>query len=133
MVLRTPWDYVERPEAFLARVREIAAVTTLVNHAGLVAWNIHKRYLAELERAGVPVVPLALVARGAGAAARDAARTAFGDEIVIKPAISAGARGTIRVDAASERAAASTSRASSRKATRSCSRISLRCRPARSR
>ena len=104
VVLRTPWDYVERHEAFLARLREIAALTTLVNDAGLVAWNIHKRYLAELERAGVPVVPLALVARGAGAAARDAARTAFGEEIVIKPAISAGARGTIRVDTASERA-----------------------------
>jgi glutathione synthase/RimK-type ligase-like ATP-grasp enzyme len=106
VALRTPWDYVERPEQFLTRLREIAAVTTLVNDARLVAWNHHKGYLAELERAGVPVVPLALVPRGAGATARDAARTAFGEEIVIKPAISAGARGTIRTRAASAEAGA---------------------------
>jgi hypothetical protein len=104
VALRTPWDYVQRHEQFLGCVREIAAVTTLVNDASLVAWNIHKRYLAELEQAGVPVVPLAVVPKGADAAARDAARTAFGSQIVIKPAISAGAYGTIRVDAASERA-----------------------------
>src|SRR5205085_1076350 len=80
-------------EPFLARVREIAALTTLVNPAALVAWNIHKGYLLKLGRAGIPIVPLSVVARGAAGADQDAARTAFGDEIVIKPAISGGAFG----------------------------------------
>lgn len=104
VVSRTPWDYIDRPEAFVARLREIAAVTTLVNDAELIAWNVHKGYLDELAQAGVPVVPLSVVRRGAGVAAMDAARTAFGDEIVIKPAISAGAWKAIRTTAASSEA-----------------------------
>lgn len=104
VVVRTPWDYVERHERFLDVLREIATVTTLVNPAGLVAWNHHKGYLAGLVRAGVPVVPLALVARGATPEEQEAARTAFGDEIVVKPAISGGARGTIRTGARSREA-----------------------------
>ena len=104
VVVRTPWDYVERPAEFLDTLREIAAVTTLVNPAELVAWNHHKGYLAELERAGVPVVPLAVVRQCAATAEQDAARTAFGDEIIVKPAISAGAWGTIRTRAASDEA-----------------------------
>ena len=104
VVLRTPWDYTWRHRQFLAKLREIAAVTTLVNPAGLVEWNHHKGYLSDLERAGVPVVPLAVLSRGAGADEQDAARAAFGDEIVVKPAISAGAFGTIRTAAASAQA-----------------------------
>ncbi len=104
VVLRTPWDYVLRHAQFLGRVREIAAVTTLVNDADLVAWNMHKGYLAELGRAGLPVVPLAVVSQNADEESRDAARCAFGDEIVVKPAISGGAFGTIRVQASSEQA-----------------------------
>lgn len=101
VVVRTPWDYVERHAEFLDTLREIAAVTTLVNPARLVAWNHHKGYLAELARAGVAVVPLALVGQGAATDEQDAARTAFGDEIVVKPAISGGASGTIRTRTAS--------------------------------
>ena len=104
VVLRTPWDYHQRPEEFLAAVRRIASVTTLVNPADLVAWNHHKRYLAELAAAGVPVVPLSMVARGAAASVRESALTAFGAEVVVKPAISGGAHGTIRTAADSARA-----------------------------
>ena len=99
VVLRTPWDYVERHAQFLDWVRATAAVTTLVNPVEVVAWNLHKRYLAELARMGLAVVASELVPRGAGRAERDAARRAFGEQIVIKPAISAGAFGTIRVAA----------------------------------
>lgn len=104
VALRTPWDYTDRPARFIATLREIAAATTLVNDIELVAWNHHKRYLAELDRRGVPVVPLAVVERASDARACDAARTAFGAQIVVKPAISAGAFGTIRAAAASREA-----------------------------
>ena len=104
VVLRTPWDYVELHVQFLAWARATAAVTTLVNPLALVEWNMHKRYLAELAGTGVPVVPLTLVSRGASRAEQDAARTAFGKEIVVKPAISGGAFGTIRTPADSREA-----------------------------
>jgi glutathione synthase/RimK-type ligase-like ATP-grasp enzyme len=99
VVLRTPWDYTFVPDAFVARMRAIAAVTTVVNDPELVAWNHHKAYLAELASAGVPGVALALVARGADDETRAAALAAFGEDIVVKPAISAGAFGTIRTRA----------------------------------
>ena len=106
VVVCSPWDYVERHEEFLAWVRATAAATTLVNDPNLIAWNLYKGYLGELGAAGVPVVPTSLLARGTAAAGREAALAAHGDEVVIKPAISAGARGTLRAAAASEQAAA---------------------------
>ena len=104
VVVRTPWDYTERHELFLEWVRATAALTRVVNDAELIAWNMHKRYLVELACAGVPVVPTAVLPRGADAGdVRDALAACEG-EVVIKPAISGGARGTILVRAASEQA-----------------------------
>src|SRR5688572_12811748 len=54
VVLRSPWDYVERRDAF---VTWAARVPRLFNPADVVAWNTDKRYLAELAGAGLPVVP----------------------------------------------------------------------------
>ncbi len=105
VVVRTPWDYTDRHERFLEWVRATAAITSVVNDAELIAWNIHKGYLVELGHAGVPVVPTSLVPRGAGIADVHDVLAAHAGEVVIKPAISAGARGAIRVDVACEQAA----------------------------
>ena len=105
VVVRTPWDYTERHPEFMTWVDEVAAATALVNDAGVIAWNTHKGYLVELARAGVPVVPTSLLLRGCPAATRDAALAAHRSRVVIKPAISAGARGTILTDAGSVEAA----------------------------
>ena len=105
VVVRTPWDYTERHREFMAWVDETAAVTTLVNDASLIAWNTHKGYLVDLARAGVPVVPTSLLERGCTEQTRRSALASHGSRVVIKPAISAGARGTILADAASAQAA----------------------------
>jgi hypothetical protein len=57
-VLRSPWDYATRRDAFVAWA---ASVTRLANPASMVSWNTDKRYLAELGAAGVAVVPTAWV------------------------------------------------------------------------
>jgi glutathione synthase/RimK-type ligase-like ATP-grasp enzyme len=55
-------------------------------------WNTDKRYLADLERAGVPVVPTQLLAPGEGPGHR------FENvDHVVKPVVSAGSRGTLRI------------------------------------
>jgi glutathione synthase/RimK-type ligase-like ATP-grasp enzyme len=100
VVSRSPWDYTGRHGEFLAWARAVAARTRLVNPAELLAWNSHKGYLAELGDAGVPVVPTTLLRSGSTGSERAAALGAHGPELVIKPAVSAGARGTLRVDAA---------------------------------
>jgi glutathione synthase/RimK-type ligase-like ATP-grasp enzyme len=104
VVLRSPWDYFDRHAEFVAWVRATGRATRFLNPPELVAWNAHKGYLAELAGAGVPVVPTSLVARGSAPEDQAAALAVHGPRVVIKPAISAGARGTILVDAASDAA-----------------------------
>jgi glutathione synthase/RimK-type ligase-like ATP-grasp enzyme len=94
VVVRSTWDYTERLDAFLGWVAEVDAVAAMVSPARVVAWNAHKRYLLELESRGVAIVPTELV----GAAdpvdvAGVVDRRAWSDGVVVKPAVSAGARG----------------------------------------
>ena len=68
------------------------------NPADVLRWNSDKSYLAELDGAGVAVVPTRM-SDSLNEAALAAARDAFGSEIlVIKPPISGGADGTFRLD-----------------------------------
>jgi hypothetical protein len=90
-VLRSPWDYVHRHDAFVAWA---AAVPRLLNPADVVAWNTEKTYLERLGADGVPVVPTDWVRPG------DSWRPADAGEYVVKPAVSAGSRDTGRYDLA---------------------------------
>jgi glutathione synthase/RimK-type ligase-like ATP-grasp enzyme len=89
VVLRNPWDYVDRRDAFVAWA---ATVPRLVNPADVVAWNTDKRYLAELAAAGLPVVPTTFVAPG------DTWAEPGAGEFVIKPLVGAGSRDSGRYD-----------------------------------
>jgi hypothetical protein len=86
-VLRSPWDYAARRDAFVAWA---ARVPRLANPADIVAWNTDKHYLRELAAAGVPVTPTDFVEPG-GSWTSPAA-----GEWVVKPAISAGSQDTGR-------------------------------------
>ncbi|WP_434047468.1 MULTISPECIES: ATP-grasp domain-containing protein [Sorangium] len=91
------WDYVERSTEFFAwqdRLRDIGA--RLVNPAELIRWNGDKRYLLELRRGGASVAPLVYVERGAHRDLRAELSSLGWGEIVLKPAISAGAYRTLR-------------------------------------
>jgi hypothetical protein len=80
--VRSTWDYVERPEAFLAWAD---AVPRLLNPPALLRWNADKRYLAELPGA----VATAFVAPGEG-------WSPPAGDFVVKPVVSAGGRETAR-------------------------------------
>lgn len=103
VVIRSPWDYQDRPEEFLAVLEQIAASDThLYNDIEIVRWNLEKCYLRELAEAGVPIVPT--VWRPRLEAGRldelfDAVCEQSGpaDEIVIKPQIGANADGAFRL------------------------------------
>jgi glutathione synthase/RimK-type ligase-like ATP-grasp enzyme len=91
VVLRSPWDYTQRPAEFLAWCERIGTQTRLLNPLPVVRWNTDKHYLADLAAAGVPVVESHFVEPGQEAAS-------FPDyaEFVVKPAIGAGSRDTQR-------------------------------------
>lgn len=90
-IIRTTWDYMEKPDAFFKQLEKISSQTKLYNSIDTVKWNIHKGYLSGLEKKGVTIVPtiffkfdeeLKIPAN-------------WPEKIVIKPAISAGSYKTL--------------------------------------
>lgn len=101
VMIRSCWDYTERPGEFLAWMDSLeAAGVPLWNPAGLVRWNHHKGYLLELERSGVPIVPTVFLDRGSRISLSSLLEERGWPEAVIKPAISASAYRTSRVSLA---------------------------------
>ncbi len=100
VIIRTTWDYHDRPLEFLATLAAIeASGTRLENPRDLVVWNLDKQYLRTLEARGVPIVP-SVWGHGGDARVFAALFTTLQDtEIVIKPTISGGAKDTFRVHA----------------------------------
>ena len=87
VLIRSTWDYMRRRAEFVAWARSLGE--RLDNPAQIVEWNSDKRYLADLEAAGVPTVATRFVEPGA-------APPTLEGEVVIKPTVSAGARDTGR-------------------------------------
>ena len=97
VVIRSPWDYPDRFDEFSPWLDSVASLPNLHNPAGLIRWNLDKRYLADLAAGGVAVVPTdyaQTVDEVDGALA--ALVGAGADEVVIKPSVSAGSRLTGR-------------------------------------
>lgn len=95
VLLRSTWDYFDRLPAFLAWAEGVSRQTRLLNPLDVIRWNTDKHYLADLQRAGVPVVPGMFVEPdGNAAAAVDAllASHPAARDIVVKPAVGAGSR-----------------------------------------
>ena len=104
-VLRSCWNYFEDPDGFLGWVDAASRASRVLNPPRVVRWNAHKGYLRELEVAGVPIIPTAFVERGGTASLADILADRGWDDVVVKPAISAGSYRTRRFGAdADERA-----------------------------
>ncbi|MGO3797529.1 MAG: hypothetical protein ACTJGR_10485, partial [Pauljensenia sp.] len=84
-VLRSTWDYHRHLAAFLDWLGAVDQVTDLVNPLEQVRWSLDKHYLAELERAGVPITPTVYVAPGDVAVFPE-------KNFVVKPAVGAGSQ-----------------------------------------
>lgn len=95
-VFRTTWDYFDRLGEFRSWLDRVVAATTLVNSAELVRWNLDKRYLLDLERAGVDVVPTRYCDRDSGETLEEILDAEAWPEVVVKPAVSGAGRETFR-------------------------------------
>lgn len=99
VLLRSIWDYHRRYLEFTAWLDQLdKAGVKLLNDSDLVRWNSDKRYLLELRERGVAIVPSQVAA---GACLREVVAGLNGQEIVIKPTVSATARNTVRGTAGS--------------------------------
>jgi glutathione synthase/RimK-type ligase-like ATP-grasp enzyme len=92
------WDNIHHPLEFLAWVeaRERSGVP-LVNSPATLRWNLDKRYLRELQAAGLPTVPTAWVEPHLADTLSAWPALACGQsEIVVKPSVSGGGYQTAR-------------------------------------
>ncbi len=93
-LLRSAWDYTERLPEFFDWIERVAALTAVLNPPPVLRWSADKHYLAELARAGLPVVASCFAEPGADAA-RVLGEFLAGEgcaELVVKPAVGAGSR-----------------------------------------
>ena len=96
VVVRSAWDYAERRDEFLDWAARLPRV---LNPLPVLRWSTDKRYLAELEAAGVPVVPTLFLEP-------DEAFEAPAGRFVVKPVFSAGGRASARYEPEEAAAAA---------------------------
>ena len=96
VVVRSTWDYAERRGEFLDWAARLPRV---LNPLPVLRWSTDKRYLAELEAAGVPVVPTLFLEPGE-------AFEAPAGRFVVKPVFSAGGRASARYEPEEAAAAA---------------------------
>ncbi|WP_029289529.1 RimK family alpha-L-glutamate ligase [Cellulomonas sp. HZM] len=100
VLIRSTWDYTQRPTQFTDWTHRVERSSTLLNPASVVGWNIDKTYLRDLETAGLPIVPTIWLdpERNFDSRAIHTRFPAFGD-FVVKPTVSAGSRDTGRYQA----------------------------------
>ncbi len=97
VVVRATWNYPWMPDAFDRWIEETSRVTRLYNPADVVRWNVHKRYLLDLEAAGVPITPTEVVNAGSTEPLSSILARRSWSDVVVKPAVSAGSYRTLRV------------------------------------
>ncbi len=102
VLLRSTWDYTERHAEFLAWCAAVSAHDRLLNPLEVVRWNSDKHYLSDLAAAGVASIPAHFLEPG-----QNADQLPELDEFVVKPAIGAGSRDTVRYLAEQREAALS--------------------------
>lgn len=94
VLVRTVWDYFQHYAAFLAWLDTLDQLgVPAINDTRLIRWNTDKRYLLDIEQAGVPIIPTRLIPAGR---LPEALLSATKGERVIKPSVSGGAWHTVR-------------------------------------
>jgi glutathione synthase/RimK-type ligase-like ATP-grasp enzyme len=89
------WGYHTRIDAFRARMDVLGgAHVNMLNPPDIVGWNADKRYLRDLADAGVRIIPTVFAERLTDEIIAQA-RADFGQIVVLKPVVSAGAKNTL--------------------------------------
>jgi glutathione synthase/RimK-type ligase-like ATP-grasp enzyme len=93
-IIRSTWDYHRRLDEFDRWLTTVSEQTQLWNPADVIRWNLDKRYLADLQRKGLPIAPSQFV-DGDDTNWQEKLLN-FGSDIVVKPTVGAGSHGVRR-------------------------------------
>ena len=100
IILRSMWDYHLHADAFLKWLDQIERAGPAVwNPVATARWNADKRYLRDLQQAGVPIVPTVWFERGEQPDLEAVLREQRWSEAVAKPVVSSTAFRTFRIAA----------------------------------
>ncbi|WP_410766335.1 RimK family alpha-L-glutamate ligase [Haloferax sp. DFSO60] len=98
IVIRSTWGYYKHAEAFTAWIESLSSVSCPVwNHPEMLRWNTHKFYLRDLAEQGIATLPTEYVEQGEGVSLEAVFDEREWDELIVKPAVSAGAFETKRI------------------------------------
>lgn len=95
VLLKSPWDYFDKIGTFytwLDRLEELRV--RVLNPISIVRWNADKRYLVELQEKGERVVPTLWLEQGSRLDVATVFEQLQSDKIIVKPAVSGGAKNT---------------------------------------
>ncbi len=97
-LIRTTWDYQERFEEFTAWIETVSMQTKLLNPKDILSWNSHKKYLMDLEDAGIAIAPSEWLLQGGNYEIGAIMKRRGWQKGFIKPLIGANARECCRFE-----------------------------------
>ncbi|GGF00945.1 ATP-grasp domain-containing protein [Hymenobacter cavernae] len=99
VLLKSPWDYFDRINEFYQWLDQLENLgVRVLNPIKTVRWNADKRYLDDLAMAGVRVIPTRRLTRGATFEPATLLESLATDQLIVKPAVSGGAKNTFSLN-----------------------------------
>jgi len=98
ILFRTTWDYAERFTEFTDWLIKVSEKTKLINPYDMILWNLDKHYLADLKNKGINIVETYFVEPKDKRSLKELHEDLGWTKTVLKPAISAAAKNTFKLD-----------------------------------
>jgi glutathione synthase/RimK-type ligase-like ATP-grasp enzyme len=98
VIFRSTWDYTERYDEFLRFIHTVSTQTVLFNPTSIILWNLDKHYLRDLKSRGISIPETIYIEKGDATDLRQLFMQHRFTEAILKPAMSAGARHTYRLN-----------------------------------
>ena len=98
LIVKSPWDYFNRIDAFRSWLDQIERLSIRVlNAVSVLRWNVDKIYLQHMIDAGFPVIPTRWIDQGQAFEPDALFDTFHTDTLIVKPRVSAGAKQTFAI------------------------------------
>lgn len=98
-LIRNTWDYSDNLQQFLSVLKHIEkAGVLLLNPYEIVKWNSNKKYLLDLKKWDIPIVPTVIVDKPKSTQWIAQVSDLGWDNFILKPTVGAGGRNTHKID-----------------------------------
>ena len=98
VLFRAVWDYTERYDEFIRFIHTASEKTMLINPLETIVWNLDKHYLRDIKKHGLGIPETIFIEKNEPVTLRQLYLEHGLTEFILKPAMSAGARHTYRLN-----------------------------------